>query len=157
VLQAYYQLCKIYEYKSTKDREAYHKAMAVLLPMFLERLCQLVDDHSDLSVLTQKQILKIFFTFVQFILPLDVLDKNSVANWIEVCNVILTRQVPDHVEQIEREERQELSWWKVKKWSIRILNRIFDRYGTPSNAGKEYAEFATFFLKGMIRQSALLN
>lgn len=76
------------------------------------------------------------------------LDKNSVANWIEVCNVILTRQVPDHVEQIDREERQELSWWKVKKWSIRILNRIFDRYGTPSNAGKEYAEFATFFLKG---------
>lgn len=65
VLQAYYQLCKIYEYKSTKDREAYHKAMAVLLPMMLERLCQLVDDQSDLSVLTQKQILKIFFTFIQ--------------------------------------------------------------------------------------------
>lgn len=148
VLQAYYQLCKIYEYKSTKDREAYHKAMTVLLPMFLERLCQLVDDQSDLSVLTQKQILKIFFTFIQFILPLDVLDKTAVANWIEVCNVILGKAVPDHVEQIDRDERQELSWWKVKKWSIRILNRIFDRYGTPANAGKEYAEFANFFLKG---------
>lgn len=147
-LQAYYQLCKIYEYKSSKDREAYHKAMQVLLPMFLERLCQLVEDQSDLSVLTQKQILKIFFTFIQFILPLDVLDKNSIANWIEVCNVILTRPVPDHVEQIDRDERQDLSWWKVKKWSIRILNRIFDRYGTPANAGKEYAEFAQYFLKG---------
>jgi hypothetical protein len=63
--------------------------------MFLERLCQIVDDHSDLSVLTQKQILKIFFTFVQFILPLDVLDKQTIANWIEVCNMILLRAVPD--------------------------------------------------------------
>ena len=39
--------------------------MSVLLPMFLERLVQLIDDQSDLSVLTQKQILKIFFTFTQ--------------------------------------------------------------------------------------------
>ena len=41
--------------------------MSVLLPMFLERLVQLIDDQSDLSVLTQKQILKIFFTFTQVI------------------------------------------------------------------------------------------
>lgn len=65
VLQAFYQLCKIYEYKSAKDRESYHKAMSVLLPMFLERLAHLIEDQSDLSVLTQKQILKIFFTFTQ--------------------------------------------------------------------------------------------
>lgn len=65
-----------------------------------------------------------------------------------MCNLILTRPVPDSVEQIDKDERQELSWWKIKKWAIRILNRIFDRYGTPANAGKEYAEFANFFLKG---------
>ena len=63
--------------------------------MFLERLCQLADDQSDLSVLTQKQILKIFFTFTQFVLPLDVLDKNSMATWIEICNIILARPIPD--------------------------------------------------------------
>jgi hypothetical protein len=135
-------------YKSAKDREPYHNAMRVLLPMFLERLCQLNEDQSDLSVLTQKQILKIFFTFVQFILPLDVLDQHSMSTWIEISNVILTRSVPDHVEQIDKDERAELSWWKIKKWAIRLLNRIFDRYGTPANAGKEYAEFANFFLKG---------
>ena len=39
--------------------------MRIMLPMFLERLCQLNEDQSDLSVLTQKQILKIFFTFIQ--------------------------------------------------------------------------------------------
>ncbi len=147
-MQAFYQLCKIYEYKSIKDREPYHNAMRILLPMFQERLASISQDQSDLSVLTQKQILKIFFTFTQFVLPLDVLDKNSMASWIEICNMILTRPVPDHVEQIDVDERPELSWWKIKKWSIRTLNRIFDRYGTPANAGKEYVEFANFFLKG---------
>jgi hypothetical protein len=39
--------------------------MKILLPMFFQRLVQLNEDLSDLSVLTQKQILKIFFTFVQ--------------------------------------------------------------------------------------------
>ena len=64
-LQAFYQLCKIYEYKKIEEREAYHNAMKVLMPMFLEKLCYLNNDHSDLSVLTQKQILKIFYTFIQ--------------------------------------------------------------------------------------------
>ena len=146
-LQAFYQMCKIYEYKSAKDREAYHKAMGVLLPMFLERLCQLSDDQSNLSVLTQKQILKIFFAFIQFMLPLDVMDKQHASNWIEMCNMILSRAVPEHVDLIDVEEKPECSWWKIKKWAIRILNRMFDRYGTPANAGKEYVEFANYFLK----------
>ena len=33
--------------------------------MFLERMYRISEDASDLSVLTQKQILKIFFTFTQ--------------------------------------------------------------------------------------------
>jgi hypothetical protein len=60
-----------------KDREPYHKAMRILLPMFLERLCQLSDDQSDLSVLTQKQILKIFFTFTQVSRHLNKILKNK--------------------------------------------------------------------------------
>ena len=52
------------------------------------------------------------------------------------------------VEQIDKDERPELSWWKVKKWAIRIMNRMFERYGTPSNVSKEYLDFANFFLKG---------
>jgi hypothetical protein len=49
---------------------------------------------------------------------------------------------------VDREERQDLSWWKIKKWSLKKLNRFFERYGTPNNAGKEYIEVANFFLKG---------
>ena len=85
--------------------------------MFLERIYRINDDTSDLSVLTQKQILKIFFTFIQvffflillnyflknnfdfffikFILPLDVLDKQSLTTWIETCNLVLQRPIPE--------------------------------------------------------------
>ena len=64
-LQAFYQLCKLFEYKTVKDREPYHNAMRILLPMFQERLASISQDQADLSVLTQKQILKIFFTFTR--------------------------------------------------------------------------------------------
>ena len=75
-LQAFYQLCKLYEYKNAKDRESYHKAMRVLLPMFLERIVHLNENQSDLSVITQKQILKIFFTFIQVIINKKEMKKN---------------------------------------------------------------------------------
>lgn len=52
-------------FKAAKDREPFHNAMRILLPMFLERLVMLKEDQSDLSVLTQKQIIKLFFTFIQ--------------------------------------------------------------------------------------------
>ena len=36
---------------------------------------------------------------IKFILPLDVLDKHSVVNWIEISSIILTRPVPDVILQ----------------------------------------------------------
>ncbi len=149
-LQAFYQLCKIYEYKSNKEREIYNNSMRILLPLFLERLYSLKDDLSDLSMLTQKQVLKIFYTFIQFLLPLDVLNNESMRNWIEICNMILQAPIPSHVDEVDKDERPDLSWWKVKKWALRILNRIFERYGTPTLVSKEYNEFANYFLKGLL-------
>lgn len=29
--------------------------------------------------------------------------------------------------QIDEEERPELAWWKVKKWAVHILARVFER------------------------------
>jgi hypothetical protein len=147
-LQAFYQLCKIYEYKSNKEREIYNNSMRILLPLFLERLYVLKDDQSDLCVLIQKQILKIFYTFIQFLLPLDVLNNDAMRNWIESCNLILQTPIPAYADQVDNDEKPDLSWWKVKKWALRILNRIFERYGTPTLVTKEYNEFANYFLKG---------
>uniref|UniRef100_A0A8C5C6K6 Importin 7 n=1 Tax=Gadus morhua TaxID=8049 RepID=A0A8C5C6K6_GADMO len=58
------------------------------------------------------------------------------------------RDVPPETMQADEEERPELPWWKCKKWALHILARLFERYGSPGNTTKEYAEFAELFLKG---------
>lgn len=30
--------------------------------------------------------------------------------------------------QIDTDDRPELAWWKVKKWAVHILARVFERY-----------------------------
>jgi hypothetical protein len=49
----------------------------------------------------------------------------------------------------DEEDRDELGnneWWKTKKWAMRILYRMFDRYGSPGGVTKEYKEFAQYYL-----------
>ncbi|KAF0029543.1 hypothetical protein F2P81_018648 [Scophthalmus maximus] len=49
--------------------------------------------------------------------------------------------------EVDEDDRPELAWWKCKKWSLRIITRLFERYGNPGNVTKEYSEFADFFVK----------
>lgn len=65
---------------------------------------------------------------------------------MEVCRQIIERPCPDS-SHIDEDERPELPWWKVKKWAMHILVRVFERYGSPGNeVGKEYEKFAEWYL-----------
>uniref|UniRef100_A0A673CWL4 Importin N-terminal domain-containing protein n=1 Tax=Sphaeramia orbicularis TaxID=375764 RepID=A0A673CWL4_9TELE len=116
-LLALYQLVKTYEYRKADEREPLLAAMQIFLPRIQQLLSQLLADATIFSVLIQKQILKIFHALVQETLEVD------------------------------EDDRPELAWWKCKKWALRIITRLFERYGSPGNVTKEYYEFADFFLK----------
>ncbi|KAK7081452.1 Importin-8, partial [Halocaridina rubra] len=66
---------------------------------------------------------------------------------MEVVLQVADRPVPDQTLQVDEEERPDLPWWKIKKWALHILARIFERYGCPSTANKEYKQFAEWFIK----------
>uniref|UniRef100_A0A8C9ZXI6 Importin 7 n=1 Tax=Sander lucioperca TaxID=283035 RepID=A0A8C9ZXI6_SANLU len=117
ILLCLYQLVKNYEYKKPEERQPLVAAMHIFMPMLKERFIQLLPDHSSDSVLIQKQIFKILYALFQ------------------------------ETMQIDEDERPELPWWKCKKWALHILARLFERYGSPGNTTKEYAEFAELFLK----------
>uniref|UniRef100_A0AAX7UZG7 Importin N-terminal domain-containing protein n=1 Tax=Astatotilapia calliptera TaxID=8154 RepID=A0AAX7UZG7_ASTCA len=117
ILLCLYQLVKNYEYKKPEERQPLVAAMHIFMPMLKERFIQLLSDHSTDSVLIQKQIFKILYALFQ------------------------------ETMQIDEDERPELPWWKCKKWALHILARLFERYGSPGNTTKEYAEFAELFLK----------
>ncbi|KAM5333609.1 importin-8 isoform 1-T1 [Glossophaga mutica] len=142
-----YQLVKTYEYKKAEEREPLIAAMQIFLPRIQQQIMQLLPDSSHYSVLLQKQILKIFYALVQYALPLQLVNNQTMTVWMEIFRTIIDRAVPPETLQIDEDDRPELVWWKCKKWALHIVARLFERYGSPGNVTKEYFEFSEFFLK----------
>uniref|UniRef100_A0A493T005 Importin 8 n=1 Tax=Anas platyrhynchos platyrhynchos TaxID=8840 RepID=A0A493T005_ANAPP len=142
-----YQLVKTYEYKKAEERDPLIAAMQIFLPRIQQQMIQLLPDNSHYSVLLQKQILKIFYALVQYALPLQLVNNQTMTQWMEVFRTIIDRNVPPETLQIDEDDRPELVWWKCKKWALHIVARLFERYGSPGNVTKEYFEFSEFFLK----------
>lgn len=149
VLLALYQLVKNFEYKKAEERGPLNEAMNLLLPMIYQLILRLLPDPSEQSVLLQTQILKIFFALTQYTLPLDLISKEVFSQWMDIVRQVADRPVPPetHNPNLDDDERVELPWWKCKKWSLHILHRMFERYGSPGNVTKEYKEFAEWYLE----------
>ncbi|KAK2188208.1 hypothetical protein NP493_140g03054 [Ridgeia piscesae] len=146
-LVALYHLVKNFEYKKPEERGTLNQAMQVLLPLVHQRCVQLLPDESEMSVLLQKQILKIFSALTQYFLPLDLISKEAFTQWMELLRRIVERDVPEALAQVDEDDRPELPWWKCKKWALHILTRCFERYGSPGNVTKEYTQFSDWYLK----------
>uniref|UniRef100_A0A8C5CPN7 Importin 7 n=1 Tax=Gadus morhua TaxID=8049 RepID=A0A8C5CPN7_GADMO len=135
-------------YKKPDERQPLVAAMHIFMPMLKDRFIQLLPDPSSDSVLVQKQIFKIIYALFQYNLPLELINRQNLTEWMEILKTVVDRDVPPETMQADEEERPELPWWKCKKWALHILARLFERYGSPGNTTKEYAEFAELFLKG---------
>ncbi|CAG2114643.1 unnamed protein product [Medioppia subpectinata] len=146
-LVALYQLVKNYEYKNNEDRTPLLEALKLLAPLMYNLLVGLMPDPSEQSVLLQKQILKIFYALIQYSLPLSLLTKDIFTQWMELFRQVVDRDVPNETNNIDVDERPELAWFKVKKWAVRTLSRLFERYGSPGNVHKEYKGFADWYIK----------
>lgn len=142
------QLVKFFEYKTSDDRKPMDEAMSLLLPLIFQRCAQLVEqDQSDESVLIQKQILKVFYGFMQYSFPLKLLTNDVFTQWMELFRRIVERPIPDAVNQIDIDDRADNCHWKCKKWALHILSRVFDRYGSPKSVAKEFKEFADWYIR----------
>uniref|UniRef100_A0A671Q9N0 Importin N-terminal domain-containing protein n=1 Tax=Sinocyclocheilus anshuiensis TaxID=1608454 RepID=A0A671Q9N0_9TELE len=148
ILLCLYQLVKNYEYKKPEERQPLVAAMQIFMPMLKDRFVQLLPDQSSDSALVQKQIFKILYALFQYNLPLELINRQILTEWMEILKTVVDRDVPPEALQVDEDERPELPWWKCKKWALHILARLFERYGSPGNTTKEYTEFAELFLKG---------
>uniref|UniRef100_A0A671RYF0 Transmembrane and TPR repeat-containing protein 1-like n=1 Tax=Sinocyclocheilus anshuiensis TaxID=1608454 RepID=A0A671RYF0_9TELE len=146
-LLALYQLVKNYEFKKAEERDPLLVAMQIFLPRLQQLITQLLSDATFISVLIQKQILKIFHALVQYSLPLQLISNTAMTYWMEILRTAVDRDVPAETLEADEDDRPELIWWKCKKWALHIITRMFERYGSPGNVTKEYVEFADFFLK----------
>jgi len=151
-----YQLVKNYEYKKKEDRTPLHEAMNLLLPQIYEIAFRSMNDKSQEITLVRKIILKIYFALTQYVLPLELINREVFTNWMEVLRLVLEQDIPPEAQMVEKdgktvpmdnEDRLQLIWWKEKKWVMHILTRFFERYGSPGNVATEYKDFSEWYLK----------
>merc|ERR1719394_920109 len=143
-----YQLVKNYEYKKKEDRTPLHEAMNLLLPQIYEIAFRSMNDKSQQITTVRKIILKIYFALTQYVLPLELINREVFTNCMEVLRLVLEQDIPQEAEEdVEADDKPQLIWWKEKKWAMHILTRFFERYGSPGNVGSDYKEFSEWYLK----------
>ncbi|OON18634.1 Importin-beta protein [Opisthorchis viverrini] len=139
-LVSFYSFVKVFEYKKSDGKHKVASIMKEFLPTLHAAIANLVTTKTEESLMLQLLILKIFFAFVNFHFPLDAMEREAVGPWNDVfCTIISDFSVqtsdPTH------------PFWKAKKWSVRILLRLFTRYGSPGVVSKKHQPFAEWYLK----------
>jgi hypothetical protein len=80
--------------------------------------------------------------------------------WFEILTRALQKKLPEasagqepQGQPVDVDARNSWPWWKVKKWSVQIMSRLFSRYGIPSYADDDEAKsFALHFSQSVAPQ-----
>jgi importin-7 len=177
-LLAIRKVAKRYEYKSKEQRGPLNEIVRASFPLLLPLAQQLSTQHSLEAAMMLKQILKIFWSSTQFYLPgttstgegggggsdesssIGLARPEQLQPWFDILTSALQKPLPEASTGLEpRDQPRDVSarnawpWWKVKKWAVQIMSRLFSRYGIPSYADDAHAkEFALYFSQNVAPQ-----
>ena len=76
-------------------------------------------------------------------------SQDSIVPWGTVLLRVAQKELDDAALASDPEAREATSWWKAKKWAFFSLNKLFSRYGIPSQLApgmRSYKAFAETFL-----------
>ncbi|KAK4387968.1 Importin beta-like SAD2 [Sesamum angolense] len=122
-------LSRKYEFKSDEERIPVHHIVEETFPHLLNifnRLVQIVNPSIEVADLI-KLICKIFWSSIYLEVPKQLFDPNVFNAWMILFLNILERPVPVEGQPADPELRKSWGWWKVKKWTVHILNRLYTR------------------------------
>ncbi|WOL14409.1 importin beta-like SAD2 isoform X1 [Canna indica] len=142
-------LSRKYEFKSDEDRTPLYliveETFLLLLNIF-NNLVQIVNPSIEVAELI-KLICKIFWSSIYLEIPQQLLDPNVFSAWMALFLNLLERPVPFEGQPTDPDLRKSWGWWKVKKWTIHILNRLYTRFGDLKLQKPESKAFAQMFQK----------
>lgn len=72
------------------------------------------------------------------------LSLNNLSVFLLIRESVEFEKKPEDEE--DKDDLEGSEWWKTKKWAMRILYRMFERYGSPGSVTKEYKDFAQYYL-----------
>lgn len=142
-----YQIVKKYEFKRKEDSSPIDNIMQVFLPTLQSHCASLINDGTIESFSLVRMIFKIFNALIQIYFPMGLVNLDTLSQWLGLFESVLQKPVPEESLQVEEEDREQLSWWKAKKWAAKVLCKIFERYGCPGSEEKDYTAFADFYDK----------
>ncbi|GMI92940.1 enhanced miRNA activity 1, SUPER SENSITIVE TO ABA AND DROUGHT2, UNARMED 9 [Hibiscus trionum] len=142
-------LARKYEFKSEEERTPVHHIVQEIFPHLLNIFNKLVHiDKPSLEVADLiKLICKIFWSSIYLEIPKQLLDPNVFNAWMLLFLNVLERPVPVEGQPVDPELRKSWGWWKVKKWTVHILNRLYTRFGDLKLRNPENRAFAQMFQK----------
>ncbi|XP_074569121.1 importin beta-like SAD2 [Curcuma longa] len=140
-------LSRKYEYKSDEDRTPFHLIIKETFPLLLDifnKLLQITNPSIEVAELT-KLVCKIFWSSIYLEIPQLLLAPNVFSAWMALFLNLLERPVPLEGQPTDPDLRKAWGWWKVKKWTIHILNRLYTRFGDLKLQKPENKAFAQMF------------
>ncbi|XP_047333919.1 importin beta-like SAD2 [Impatiens glandulifera] len=153
-------LSRKYEFKSDEERTPVSQVVDETFPHLINifnGLVQLNNPSLEIAELI-KLICKIFWSCVYLEIPKQLFDPNIFNAWMVLFLTILERPVPEEGQPADPELRKSWGWWKVKKWTVHILNRLYTRFGDLKVHNPGNRAFALMFHKnyaGKILESHL--
>ncbi|KAL2459824.1 Importin beta-like SAD2 [Forsythia ovata] len=142
-------LSRKYEFKSEEERTPVHHIVEETFPHLLNifnRLVQIANPSIEVADLI-KLICKIFWSSIYLEIPKQLFDSTVFNAWMVLFLNILERPVPLEGQPADPDLRKSWGWWKVKKWTVHILNRLYTRFGDLKLQNPDNKAFAQMFQK----------
>ncbi|CAH9136550.1 unnamed protein product [Cuscuta epithymum] len=157
-------LSRKYEFKSDEERTPVYQIIEETFPYLLNifnKLVQITNPSIEVADLI-KLICKIFWSSIYLEIPKQLFDPNifndleipkqlfdpNIFNaWMVLFLTMLERPVPQEGQPNDPELRKSWGWWKVKKWTVHILNRLYTRFGDSKLQNQDNKAFAQMFQK----------
>ncbi|CAN8285361.1 unnamed protein product [Cochlearia groenlandica] len=142
-------LSRKYEFKSDEERTPVSRIVEETFPLLLNifnGLVQIANPSLEIAEFI-KLICKIFWSSIYLELPRQLFDLNVFNAWMVLFLGVSERPVPVEGQPLDPELRKSWGWWKVKKWTVHILNRLYSRFGDPKLQTPENKPFAQMFQK----------
>ncbi|KAL8157667.1 hypothetical protein AgCh_002392 [Apium graveolens] len=140
-------LSRKYEFKSDEERIPVHHIVQETFPSLMvifNGLVQIPSPSIEVADLI-KLICKIFWSSIYLEIPKQIFDPNVFNAWMVLFLNILERPVPLEGQPADPDVRKSWGWWKVKKWTVHILNRLYTRFGDLKLQNPENRAFAKMF------------
>ncbi|XP_043705839.1 importin beta-like SAD2 [Telopea speciosissima] len=142
-------LARKYEFKLDEERTPVYLIVEETFPHLLNifnRLVHISNPSLEVADLI-KLICKIFWSSIYLEIPKQLLDSDVFNAWMILFLNVLERPVPLEGQPTDPEIRKSWGWWKVKKWTVHILNRLYTRFGDLKLHKPENRAFAQMFQK----------